>query len=246
MQFNSVSDSAGLVQDADFWAGTDANKYTLVHKARNATEWLKKVGIWIWQASSSWKFDDSNLTTLPIAQRDLVANQQDYTLPTSIFKLDRVEVMDAEGNYKRLIPFDKSQIGGTESMDEFLATAGMPVYYDVEGNSLNLYPKPSATDVTIADGLQIYVGRDVDPFVSTDTTKEPGFSEYFHRIVSIGMALDYAIAKGLKDKASSLKKLLFGDPSTGDKGLKGELQEAYGTRDRDFKTKLRVKVDNRI
>lgn len=246
MQFNDVSSSSGLVQDADFWAGTDVNKYTLVHKARNANEWVKKVGAWIWQSSSTWKFDDSNLTTLPVATNDLVANQQDYTLPTSIFKLDRVEVMDADGNYQKLIPFDKSQVTD-EAMDEFLSVAGMPRYYDVEGNSLFLYPKPASASVTLTNGIQIYVGRDIDPFISTDTIKEPGFSEYFHRVVSIGMALDYAVSKGLKDKATALRKVLYGDPSvSGDKGLKGDIQEAYGTRDRDFKTKLRVKVDNRI
>lgn len=242
MKFNSYSDSSGLVQDTNFWVDTDDNKYTLVNKARNATEWLKKVGIWIWQSSGVWNFDDKNLTTLPIATTDLVDEQQDYELPTTIFNLDRVEVKDSEGNFKRLIPFDKSQIKGTQAMDEFLETPGMPVYYDIEGNSIMLYPKPSASDVTVSGGLQIYIGRDVDPFLSTDTTKEPGFSEYFHRIISIGMALDYAVSKGLKDKVRDLKKLLYGDPSVpNDRGLKGELQDAYSLRTRDMKTKLIVK-----
>lgn len=246
MKFNSYSDSAGLCQDTDFWVGTDTTKYSLVHKARNATEWLKKAGLWIWEATGIWEFDDSNLTTLPVATTTLVDSQQDYELPTTIFKLDRVEVLDSNSNFQRLFPIDKSQIED-QSMTEFHETAGLPIYYDIVGNSLMLYPKPSSSNVTLTNGLKIYVARDVDPFVSTDTSKEPGFSEYFHRIISIGMALDYAIANGLQDKVVILKRVLYGDPNVRDDiGLKGELQKAYGTRDRDFKTRLNITPDNRI
>lgn len=230
MKFNDLSSSAGLVQDANFWAKTDQTKYSLVHKARNATEWVKKVGLWIWASAGDWEFEDSNLTTLPIATADLVAGQNDYELPTTIFKLERVEVKDVNGNWSKLVPIDQSNLEGT-ALDEFRETDGLPVYYDVVGNSVMLYPAPTAATTTLDDGLQIMVARDVDPFISTDTTKEPGFSEYFHRIVSIGMALDYCVREGFKERATGLKRMLYGDPTVpGDKGFKGELEQAYGSR----------------
>lgn len=248
MKFNDLSTSAGLVQDANFWAKTDETKYPLKDKARNATEWLKKVGLWIWEASGEWSFDDSNLTTLPIATTDLEEGVGDYELPTTLLRLERVEVKDVNGDFRKLIPIDQADLQNT-AIDEFRATNGLPIYYDVIGNSVNLYPKPTSTHVTLDDGLQVIVGRDVDPFLSTDTTKEPGFSEYFHRIVSIGMAMDYCVRQGFKDKVVLLKRMLYGDPTVpGDKGLKGELQQAYGSRHNRETGQSRINVarDDRI
>lgn len=245
MQYNSVSDSSGIVQDADFWIATDSIKYPIVAKTRSANEWVRKVATWIWQSTGDWEFDDSNQTTLPVATRDMVDEQQDYALPTSAFKIDRCEVKDSNGDFQLITPIDKSEVSES-AMSELLETAGMPVYYDLVGDSIILYPKPSATLTTITDGLKLYLSRDISSFTSTDTTKEPGFMPYFHRIISIGMAYDYAVSKGMREKASILKKMIFGDPTVGDQGLKGELKEAYGSRHRDFKNKLRVKVDNRL
>jgi hypothetical protein len=245
MVFNDVSSSAGLVQDADFWIGTDATKYPLKDKTRSANEWLRKAATWIWQSTGDWEFDDTNQTTLPVAVRDLADLQQDYTLPTSAFKIDRCEVMDSDGNYQLVTPMDKSQVSG-ESMTEFNEIAGLPRYYDLVGDSLILYPKPSADNTTLTDGIKLYLSRDISTFSTTDTTKVPGFMPYFHRIISVGMAIDYAVAKGMRDKASILKKMIYGDPTVGDQGLKGELKEAYGSRHRNFKNKVRIKVDNRL
>lgn len=247
MMFNDVSASTGLVQDANFWAKTDETKFPLVDKARSANEWLKKVGVWIWQATGDWEYDDSNLTTLPIATADLVAGQNDYELPTTIFKLERVEVKDNEGNWRRLESIDQSELDQT-AIDEFLETDGLPAYYDVVGNSLMLYPAPAAANVTTDEGLQVMVARDVDPFISTDTTKEPGFSSYFHRAISVGMALDYCVRQGFKEKVVLLKRMLYGDPTVpGDKGIKGELELAYGNRhSRGRPTRMMVDRDDRI
>lgn len=246
MQFNALSDSSGLCQDADFWVDTDTTKYPLKHKARNANEWVRKVATWIWQADSDWKFDDSNLTTLPTATTTMTDAIQDISLPTNVFKIDRLEVKDIAGNWNIVSPINQFNIN-EEALQEFCKTPGLPQYYDVDGNSLILYPAPDATMTTLIDGLTLYLSREMDSFVATDTTKEPGFSDYFHRIVSIGMAYDYAVKKGLSDKVSLLKKQIYGDPAVADdKGLKGELIQAYGSRHPDYKRKFRIKVDDRI
>jgi len=41
-------------------------------------------------------------------------------------------------------------------MSEFYETPGMPVYYDLVGRSVFLYPKPGANYVTETDGLKMY------------------------------------------------------------------------------------------
>jgi len=246
MQYNDVLASSGLCQDADFWVDTDSTKYPLKHKTRNANEWVRKVATWIWQADSDWKFDDSNLSTLPVATTTMTASVQDISLPTTVFKVDRLEVLDSNGDAHVVKPINQFNIS-SEALTEFMATPGLPEYYDMEGNSLILYPAPSATETTLTDGLTLYLSRDMDSFVESDTTKEPGFSDYFHRVISIGMAYDYAVKKGLKEKVSILKRLLYGDPAVPeDKGLKGEILEAYGSRHPDYKRKMRVQVDNRL
>lgn len=248
MKFNDLASSSGLCQDADFWVGTDQIKYPLRHKARNATEWVRKVATWIWQADSDWHFDDTNFATLPEATTDLDDGIQDISLPTEVFKVERMEVVDIGGIGRLVKPIDKTMVTD-EALSEFEKEPGLPEWYDLEGSQIKLYPAPSSSNVTLTGGLVLYLSRDIDPFVAGDTTKEPGVMPYFHRIVSKGMALDYAISKGasFKDKASALKRDIYGDPNVpNDGGLKGELLQAYGSRHPDFKRKFRVKVDNRL
>lgn len=247
MKFNDTASQNGLCQDTDFLVNTNTAKYPLADKARSATEWVKKVASWIWESTGDWEFDDKNYSTLPVANRDLTDGAQDIPLPTTVFTVSRLEVQDSSGNYQLLTPIDKSQIKN-QAMPEHLKTPGLPKQYDLVGSSIVLYPPVSADDVTLTNALRLYLDlRDIQGFSATDTDKEPGFSEYFHRVVSIGMAMDYALAKGFRDKVVDLKRLLYGDPNVpNDKGLKGELQKSYGHRHRDFKAKLRINVDNRI
>lgn len=242
MEFFDTTTKNGLCQDADFYAGSDTDSYPLADKARRANQWVKQVGIWIWQSVSDWQFDDSNYTTLPRGERDLEDGVEDYDLPTNIFKLERVEVKDIDGNWSKLQPFDESQVTG--SYAELYETKGVPLAYDMLGNSLILKPAPDLTLVTEASGLRIHISRDTDDFVAGDTDKKPGFEEMFHQIVSIGMSLDYAVRVMNADKVTSLKRMLYGDPTVkkDDRGLKGDVQDFYARRhDRGFKVKIRPK-----
>lgn len=204
--------------------------------------------MWIWQSDNSWKFDDTNQSTLPIAYATLVDEQTEITLPTTVFKLEVVEMMDQNGKWVPLRQITNAEIASMgSSPSEFMAdTSGMPTYYRLVGNSMKFYSKVSQNNVTLENGLRVHVSRDVVPFTSSDTTAEPGFSSNFHRIVSVGMSLDYAIRAGMWEKVKELKKMLFGDSSIrDDRGMKGELQEAYGTRNQGTRNALiRREVSN--
>jgi len=243
MQFNETTTKTGLTQDCDFYAGTTTDNYPLVDKARRATQWVKTIGTWIWQAVADWSFDDSNYTTLPRADHDVIDGTEDYALPTNIFKIDSAHIKDIDGNYIKLISFDEAQITA-ESYEEFKETKGVPKYYDMVGNSIILKPAPDITLVTETNGLRIYISRETDDFASDDTTKEPGFNPMFHQIVSIGMALDHAVRVMNQDKVTTFKRMLYGDITVkkDDGGLKKDLQEFYALRhNRGFKTKIRPK-----
>lgn len=131
---------------------------------------------------------------------------------------------------------DKSEIP-TTAMEEYYEDNGLPTYYDMVGRSIMLYPKPSADDVTTTDGLKLYFSRDIVAFSSSATTREPGFDNHFHPILSIGPAYDYASTRGL-----AVTSKLKGDLAD----LKAELQTFYGTRHRDKKTRLGVSEQSNV
>jgi len=196
---------------------------------RSANVWYRDADTWIWEVTSTWEFDDSNWTTLPILTTTLVANQYDYTIPSTARKVDRAEILDSSGNYQLITPINKEQIT-TAAMTEYLETAGMPKEYDLTGRSILLYPKPSASAVTTAAGLKMYVSRDIDAFATTDTSQEPGFDNHFHPIISLGAALDFCIANGVDHKKAEIIREL--------ETIKAELREFYSRRHRDMPTRI--------
>lgn len=196
MQFNNATDKEhSLYHDFLRLLGISESDTTTIPVdgtfTRLCNKWYKKAVAWIWRASGDWEYDDTNKTDLPMATTTLVDEQQDYSLPTWARDVERVEVMDDEGDYHLLTPFDKSMVKD-EAMTEFLETPGMPVYYDIIGRSFFLYPKPAAGDVTLAAGLKAHFKRDITEFTPDSTTTEPGFADNFHPICSVGPALELA------------------------------------------------------
>lgn len=209
---------------------TDTTTY-LVDGAftRSANVWYRNADTWIWEATATWEFDDKNYTDLPVATTALVAAQQDYTMPSTARKIDRVEVLDSSGNYRLIKPIDKSQIK-SQAMSEYYETDGFPREYDLVGRSILLYPAPAAGSVTLAAGLKLYYSRDIYAFVTTDTDKEPGFDNHFHPIISLGAALDFCITNGINHKKAEIIKEIT--------KLKDELKEFYSMRHRDMPTRI--------
>lgn len=225
MKFNDTTNKTGIIQDIEgllgFADGTISGDDTMLKTfTRMINIWYRTANQWIWQVTRNWEYDDTNYTNFPIATTDLVEGQKDYSLPSTIQKIMRVEVKDKDGNWHLLEQLDKSQIN--VAIDEFFPDNGLPMYYDLFAQSLFLYPAPSSDDCTLSAGLRVYFSRDIDEFTYTDTDKEPGFEKSFHRILSVGAALDYAIANGMRDKVSYLSdKLAL---------LKNDLEQFYGER----------------
>lgn len=230
-----------LYHDSLFRLGIDRDDtttYPIADFTRSANNWYRRVNSWIWQSTGEWEYDDSNLTDLPIAVCDLVASQTDYTIPSTAQKIDRVEVKDDGSDWHKLIPMDKSELPDT-ALTEFEETAGLPVYYDVVGNSLFLYPAASSTETTLASGLKLYFSRDVDQFTTSDTTMSPGFVKNFHEIISIGSAIDFATLIGDLTRYNQLKSTL--------NELVTELKQFYGSRHRELRPRInrRYKTNKR-
>jgi hypothetical protein len=231
MQFNNTSSKENsLYHDCLSLLGlssTDTTSYPIVDFTRSANEAYKLTNQIIWQSSGEWEFDDSNFTTLPVATTTLVADQADYQIPSYAQKIDRLEVLDVSGDSHKVVPFDKGM--RSEAMTELYSSTGLPEYYDMVGNSIKLYPTPDATYCTLAAGLKLYFSREVDEFVIGDTTMEPGFLGDFHRMISLGAALDWAMPKGLSVITSLQNQI---------SAMKENIKKFYGHRDRDLRVKI--------
>lgn len=238
MQFNPASGSQGIVQDVQFLTGTDITAYPLVDIVRNSNRWLYKAGIWILQAVGAIGFDDSNQTTLPILTANLVDAQQDYALPTTVFRLERVEVLDNSGIWNQLQPLDQAELRGT-ALDEFFKTNGLPRYYDLIGGSvMMLYPTPATAQITAASGLKIHVNsREFDEFTTSDTSQEPGFAEPFHRIVSLGASYEFLLVNGPAERLKNIRNEI--------EQLHSELMQFYSDFNRDQKTIIKPRATRR-
>lgn len=229
MQVSDTTNLTGLFEDIDFLCETDSTSYPIKDKARNINRWIWKAVVRRIKANKRWKFDDANHTTHPIVTTTLVDGQQDYSLPTDLLKLSRVEIKDNNGDYYILKNIDETEI--TTGLTEFYETNGRPAYYDIVGDSVFLYPAPSATDVTTAQGLKVVYTRDFDAILSTDTTQEPCIAEPFHRIGSLGASYDYMLKRDVK-RAQAYRAEV--------EGLLEELTEFEADKNESVKTHMQL------
>jgi len=189
MQFRDATNNKGLVDDVCFLTRTTTASYAINDIARNINQAYHDVARLIWTVADDWQYDDSNKTDLPIATTNLVHSQQDYELPSTAQMIERVEVLDSNSNYQLVKEIDKSDVN--IALSEYYESDGLPIYYDLMGRSVFLYPAPSSASVTTAAGLKLYFGRNVTEFAPTATTATPGFATAFHRILSVSAALDF-------------------------------------------------------
>ena len=234
MKFNDTSSNrSGIIQAIEgllaMEADTIANNSTLLADfTRRVNARYSRVDHIIFEAHGTWKYDDSNKTDLPVATTDIVNDQQDYEIPDDALQLDRVEIKDTNGNWSKLTPIDKSMV--SDAMPEFYKTAGLPIYYDAEGHSVMLYPKPSTNYMGVKDALQLYFSRSSTSFTYTNTSTEPGFAKPFHQMLPIGAALDYAISYEMWEKVNQLRAEW--------RDLEVGLRKHYGRRARELPPRL--------
>lgn len=209
-----------------FLTSSNANSFpdtTLVVEANNA---LERCVYLINHSDGRWQFDDTNNTDLPIATATLTTNQQDYSFATSHLEISRVEVQDQNGNWSKLVPIDQSDVYN-QSLTDFMKTAGTPFYYDKIANSIFLYPKPNYTQ---SASLKIYFKRGPSYFLTSDTTKTPGFNALYHDLIPLWIAYNFAVANGKANASQIMSEIQLREDS---------LKEDYALRSKDEGIRLR-------
>ena len=235
MVFSDTATMKGLVQDVDRLVNTDDSSYPIAEKTAVMNIYLDEVVSLILSYDGKWEWDDSNQENIPIGTTSLTDGQCDYSISGATFlKITRVEVLNINGDYQLLTPITNSDVN--ESMTEFQKTPGMPLFYDKLGESILLYPTPSSSQVVLSKGLKVYYQRLPLYFSSDDTTKKPGFNPLYHRILSIGAALDYAMRNEMATKIN-----VFGAELA---KLQNALIASYTSRSRDEKVRLGVRKEN--
>lgn len=178
-----------IKNDVHFLCGSTSATYPDADIIRNVNIAYNNVARLIWSSAGGWQFDDSNNTDLPTWTTTLTGSTQNYTIPTTVQKIEDVTVKDTDGTWHKLKYFDIHDIN--QAPQEFLSGAGLPLYYDLIGSQISLYPYPTSAFCTLTSGLCVYVSRDITEFSVTATTATPGFATPFHRILSYAAAIDF-------------------------------------------------------
>ncbi len=198
---------------------------TLVPLVNNAFD---RVTSLIMGSDGRWQWDDTNNTDIPIGTTDLVTSQQDYSIDITHLEITRVELKDSNGNWNKLDPIDEQDIYN-QSLTDFLKTANVPIYYDKIGNSIFLYPTPNYSQ---SASLKVYFERGPNYFVTSDTTKAPGFNALFHDLLAYWPAYDFAISTG-KANANNIMSAITEKEDA--------LAQFYALRAKDDHPRVRVR-----
>lgn len=239
MQFSDTSTNTGLIQDCESLVFNEFGKISgnteLLQRFTNLiNRQYDKAAFLMIQNDGRWQADDTSYSTEAIYLTTLTSGQKQYTLDPAHLKIVQVRVKDEAGNWRIMRPLD---VQDPEAYYFRLETnpevTGEPIWYDKRGDQLVLYPTP---DYTQASSLEIMVQRVPNYFTYDDTTQTVGISQLFHRYLSLGASMEYAVANGLSNKNDLME--LFNIEEK-------RIKEHYATRSRDENLMLRAK-QNRI
>lgn len=194
-------------------------------------------------ADGRWNFDDSNQPAtnvgdgtggLPIATTSLVSGQQDYALSVSFLNIERVELKDESGRWRKLQPIDQADVYD-QSITDFMSGGGTPMYYDKIGSSIMLYPTP---DYSQANSLKVWVSRPPILILASDissTAVKPGFNALYHDLIALWVSYDYAVANGLPNANQLMVEIQRKEEA---------LKEDFALRNVDDRLKISAKKYN--
>ena len=212
MVFSDTTTKTGLIQDCEMrifggdFGAISGNTKRLQVFTNLINRALDKVTYELLSSSNTWQWDDYNRTDYPEAVTNLVSGQEDYPLDVSHLTVREVQVKDESGQWYKLQPIDETSLdvtNNTTSLEERFSENGQPRYFDMIGNSILLYPAPNYAQ---ADSLKLKTQRGHEYFVTTDTTKTPGFASIFHSVVSSLACADWAVINN-HDNAKNLIEL---------------------------------------
>ncbi len=177
----NASTGEGVRNFARRFSHTDDTTYVDIDIDASINRYLDIFTTEILEAMDGWDFQGETATA------DLVASQTEYTFPTDILKIKRIEYTYDGTTWEKVEFFDVNERG--RAMDSTSITNDFSVnepFADLHDNSLFLYPTPTTS---IVGGLKIWYEK--LPTQLSGVTDEPPFSRPFHIGLAYGAAQDY-------------------------------------------------------
>ena len=209
MIYSGDTDGQDIVSLSNDLCDTSNLTYPIAEKTRAANKSLRNIWSWIFEAYGGWQYDDSNNTTnFPDATTTLNISQKDYDLPTEALTIRSVEVKNnGASTWYPLIPLTEELIIQQGLSENALYTStGTPIYYTLEGSSINIYP---SSNYTQSGSLRVSFDRGSTAFSTTSTTQQPGFASEFHEAVAVGIAMEWAKRASLPSYRDLQRQLIW-------------------------------------
>lgn len=189
MKFSNSTDNNGIVEQVRLRVGADADDYPIGILTEHINRYYRRAVSKIQEVDAKWQWDDRNATTLPIETVDVVSGQPDYELDDDVREVKRIEILQNSDNasWRRLYRLHEEDVPA--SIQETFEQDNQPMYYELKGRSVYLYPTPDYSKVA---GLKMWNKRTFDEFVTTDTDKEPGIDPLYHDYLVEGAVYEYA------------------------------------------------------
>lgn len=224
---------------------TDTVSYTATNLLIDINIWYQKAVTIIFESQDDTDFDDQRNTTYPVNTTPLLAAQRDYPIPvsTAALKIKRVDITYDGTNYFRANPFDNGvpQWGMGNATNEDANMIKSAPRYDIQYNSIFIYPLAVASDVAAGAKIRIEWERNITPFTAADYTVDPndstvvlGFDAPFHPYVAYGTASDKAISDNLPNKDTLTQDAMDWEQ---------RLRTHYGRKDLDIMLAFRPAYD---
>src|ERR1035437_897672 len=226
MKFSDSTNRDGIIEKIEMVTGgqsATSGSYPLKVKTVDVNCALDDYFRLAIKAGGKFQVDDTNQTDYPVITTDIVSGQGDYpfiydgsTPHNEILDLRQVRLKDSAGIWHDLSAIDRESDGITK----YEGINGLPTGYDVDSNSIRLYPIPN---YNLTGGLELYISRSPVHFVSTDTTKQAGIPNMFQDYLWLKPSYMYCLFKNLP-QAGGLKAEV-------DK-MESAIMEYYSMRDR--------------
>lgn len=138
------------------------------------------------KSSGDWQVNGEIATT------SLVANQQEYVLPTTLIDINKIEANFLGGTLDWVnLNIQKGLRGEVISNDDN-QTATTSIYEcDLYDNSIFLRYKPESS---VSDGLKIWYSKEATAL--SDAGDEPNLPEHLHLYLVYGACCDYSLRTG--------------------------------------------------
>lgn len=212
IEFSDTTNKDGLIQFIEFTLGLPDGYIS--GDATRLKQWTGILNVvfdrtmhWLFSADGKFQYDDSNHTKNPFIFTELTINQRNYNLTTDeqsnlILDIHAVYARQSTTSaYYLLEPVDIQSMGDSMFTDGLTHT-GWPTSYDKTGNLIKLDFTPLST---VENGLKFFINREQTRFLTSDTTKTPGFAGLYHEILILEACYRYARAHRL-DAQETLKR----------------------------------------